>query len=44
MHWWHTRDIVEYAVTAAVAFVRACAERRGVPVERFVEKLGLLQE
>ena len=27
-YWWHSRDIVEYAVLAAVAYVRACAERR----------------
>lgn len=39
MHWWHTRDIVEYAVLAAVAYVRASAERRGQPMTQFIDEL-----
>ncbi len=31
MYWWHTRDIVEYAIIAATAYVRACAQRRQQP-------------
>jgi hypothetical protein len=38
-YWWHTRDIVEYAVIAATAYVRACAQRRQQPVEQFVDDL-----
>lgn len=39
MYWWHVRDIVEYAVLAAVAYVRASAERRGQPLTTFVDEL-----
>jgi hypothetical protein len=39
MYWWRTRDIVEYAVLAAVAYVRACADRRGQSVDAFAEAL-----
>jgi hypothetical protein len=38
-YWWHVRDIVEYAVLAAVAYVRAGAERRGKPVPEFIDEL-----
>ena len=40
MYWWHTRDIVEYAVLAAVAYIRACADRRGQPLGEFVDELS----
>lgn len=43
-YWWGTRDIVEYAVTAAVAYVRACAERTGMPVAAFADQLRSLVE
>lgn len=39
MYWWRSRDIVEYALLAAVAYVRACAERRGQAIEAFAEEL-----
>lgn len=39
MYWWRARDIVEYAVLAGVAYLRACAERRGQSVEAFAEEL-----
>lgn len=39
MYWWHTRDIVEYAVIAATAYVRACAQRRQQPMQEFVDDL-----
>ena len=38
-YWWRTRDIVEYAVIAATAYVRACARRRGQPVPQFIDDL-----
>jgi hypothetical protein len=44
-YWWRTRDIVEYAVIAGVAYVRTCAERaeQSVPIfaERLMTELGL---
>ena len=39
MYWWRSRDIVEYAVLAAVAYVRGCAERRAQSVEAFADEL-----
>lgn len=39
MYWWHVRDIVEYAVLAAVAYVRASAERRDQPITQLVDEL-----
>jgi hypothetical protein len=38
-YWWHTTDIVEYAVIAATAYVRACAQRRQQTVEQFIDDL-----
>lgn len=35
-YWWQTRDIVQYAVAAAVAYVRASAEHTGQSVAQFV--------
>jgi len=39
MYWWQVRDIVEYAVLAALAYVRAGAERRGQPMTQFIDEL-----
>ncbi len=39
MYWWRTRDIVEYAVIAATAYVRACAHRRQQSVPQFIDDL-----
>jgi hypothetical protein len=40
MYWWRTRDIVQYAVIAATAYVRACAQRRGQTLQQFIDDLG----
>lgn len=39
IYWWHVRDIVQYAVLAAVAYVRATADRRGQPITQFIDEL-----
>jgi hypothetical protein len=39
MYWWRTRDIVEYAVIAATAYVRACSQRRQQPIQQFIDDL-----
>lgn len=39
MYWWHVRDIVEYAVLAAVAYVRGSADRREQPMPEFIDEL-----
>ncbi len=39
MYWWRIRDIVEYAVIAATAYVRACAQRRQQPIQQFIDNL-----
>jgi hypothetical protein len=44
MYWWHTRDIVEYAVIAATAYVRACAQRRQQSIQQFVDDLQITLE
>jgi hypothetical protein len=38
-YWWRTRDIVEYAVIAATAYVRACAHRLDLPIAQFTDQL-----
>lgn len=38
-YWWRTRDIVQYAVIAATAYVRACAHRRAQSVQQFSDDL-----
>ena len=38
--WWHTDDYWRYALRAAVALIRAAAERRDVPVARLAEQLA----
>lgn len=39
IYWWHVRDMVKYAVLAAVAYVRASAERREATVAQFSDEL-----
>ena len=39
MYWWRVHDIVEYAVLAAVAYVRASAERREQTLPQFIDEL-----
>jgi len=38
--YWGTDDLWDYALCAAVALIRAGAERTGMPVANFVERLG----
>lgn len=40
-YWWDTRDIVDYAIIAATAYVRACAQRQGQPLAQFITELAL---
>ena len=43
--WWQTDDFWRYSLLAAVALIRACAERQGVPVpvlaHRLADHLGI---
>jgi hypothetical protein len=36
---WGTTDIVDYAVIAATAYLRACAQRQGQPLPQFIDEL-----
>jgi hypothetical protein len=38
--WWQTDDFWEYALYAAVAYIRAAASRAGVPVRRVGQELA----
>jgi len=38
--WWQTDDFWQYALYAAVAYIRAAAERASVPVRRVCQELG----
>ena len=38
--WWQTDDFWQYALFAAVAYIRAAASRAGVPVRRACQDLG----
>ena len=38
--WWHTDDYWRYALYAAVALIRASADRQGVSVAQLVEQLA----
>jgi hypothetical protein len=38
--WWRTDDFWEYALFAAVAYIRAAADRAGVPVRQACQDLG----
>lgn len=40
-YWWQTRDIVQHAVIAATAYVRACAHRRQQTTPQFVDDLQI---
>lgn len=44
MYWWRTKDIAEHAVIAATAYVRACAQRRGQPIQQFIDDLQIMLE
>lgn len=37
--WWQTDDLWQYALLAAVAYVRAAADRTGLPVRQVCEHL-----
>jgi hypothetical protein len=38
--WWHTDDFWQYALYAAVAYIRAAAERAGVPTRQGMPGTG----
>lgn len=38
--WWQTDDFWQYALFAAVAYIRATAEQAGVPVSQVCRQLG----
>ena len=38
--WWQTDDFWQYALFAAVAYIRAAASRAGVPVSQVCQDLG----
>ncbi|MBV8160583.1 MAG: hypothetical protein JO265_06635 [Acidimicrobiia bacterium] len=38
--WWHEDDFWRYGLAAAVAIIRSCADRTGVPVPEFANKLA----
>lgn len=38
--WWQTDDFWQYALYAAVAFIRLAADRVGVPVSQVCRDLG----
>jgi hypothetical protein len=38
--WWQTDDFWQYALFAAVAFIRATASRAGVPVHQACQDLA----
>jgi len=38
--WWQTDDFWQYALYAAVAYIRAAADRAGVPVRQACQDLG----
>jgi hypothetical protein len=38
--WWHTDDFWQYAMYAAVAFIRQAADRAGMPVSRVCRELA----
>jgi hypothetical protein len=39
--WWQTDDFWEYALFAAVAYIRAAADRAGVPIRQACQELTL---
>jgi hypothetical protein len=38
--WWHADDYWRYALYAAVALIRACADHEAIPVAQLVEQLA----
>ena len=38
--WWHTDNYWQYALLAAVALIRATADRKGVSVSEFAQQLA----
>ncbi len=42
--WWQTDDFWWYALAAAVAVIRACADKTGAPVAAFVQRLSAPRE
>ena len=38
--WWQTDDFWQYALYAAVAYIRAAASRAGAPVRRVCQELA----
>jgi hypothetical protein len=38
--WWQTDDFWQYALYAAVAYIRAAAERAGVPARQVCQELA----
>jgi hypothetical protein len=39
-YWWQTDDFWWYALAASVATIRACADKAGVPVTDFVQRMS----
>jgi hypothetical protein len=42
--WWQTDDFWRYALAAGVALIRACADRKRLPVSAFVQQLSAMRE
>jgi hypothetical protein len=41
--WWQTDDFWQYALYAAVAYIRAAADRAGVPVRQACQELATVR-
>jgi hypothetical protein len=42
--WWQTDDFWWYALASGVALIRACADRKGLPVPAFAQQLAAVHE
>jgi hypothetical protein len=42
--WWQTDDFWWYAPASGVALIRACADRKGLPVPAFAQQLAPVHE
>lgn len=42
--WWQTDDFWWYALASGVALIRACADRKGLPVPAFARQLAAMHE
>lgn len=42
--WWQTDDFWWYALASGVALIRACADRKGLPVPAFAQQSAALHE